>query len=708
MKRNRLIVLVTLSVLASRAWAADAITIVVNPGRFPSVEAAAKAENDVDWWNSDKMADANACTEAFAATELRHFLARRLARPESDIQFATPGTLPARGDVFLIGSATSNPLIEPLHVAAERPTAAESFQLAASSQNGRTITIIHGADRVGALYGVYAYVERLGVRFYGLGDRDTIVPTSAIQLPADFHAEEKPDYLTRGFFAWEDRGDETFFVWMARNRLNLWSGLGSKEKVSLLKKLGMKLMTGSHDVQSICIDPKTYFAAHPEWYGLQDGKRSPNLPPHGKGDNYCTSNAQATAQFAANLVQQCIDGEWRYADVLNLWMTDFGRWCECDVCRAQGTPTDRVMLLTYAVRRALQEAQTQGRLKRNVLVATLAYHETLSPPTKPLPADFDYANTSVTFFPIERCYVHAFADPACTEINAPLCDDLEGWTVGNGRNYTGSMFVGEYYDISSFKTLPVVFSHMMAVDIPWYFKMGARHFHYMHVPMRLWGAWRWNNHLMARLLWNVHADADQIFNEYISTCFPTAPQMRAVYQELEYASENFKTFKSFVFADGQRYGLHTALADDKLPLFPTKHLQYEGTSGTENSGPGVEDIEAAMVRARRAMDGALLHATDPVERERLAEDDRRLVYGEATIAFYYHLVRTAMFHRQGLKDEAHREIVLTEREAAILKGIVEDVQVSFTHSNAKDGLEATQATDVFERFKKLYDPQNVH
>jgi hypothetical protein len=36
-------------------------------------------------------------------------------------------------------------------------------------------------------------------------------------------------------------------------------------------------------------------------------------------------------------------------------------------------------------------------------------------------------------------------------------------------------------------------SRIMAADIPWYYCTGARHFHYMHTPTRLWGTWRLNN-----------------------------------------------------------------------------------------------------------------------------------------------------------------------------------------------------------------------
>ena len=748
-----LIFLFYLLVLGAAARAAEVITIIANPGQFANVEIAAGAEMRVNWWNSNDLSVANACTESFAAMELRTFLGRCLA-DRAEIRLAGVGEVPAKGDVFLIGSADSNPLVASFQPDKHKSAVAEdaeSFRITAFRQDDRTITIIQGGDRVGALYGVYAYLEQLGVRFYGLGDRDTVMPAQPPVLPTKLDLSEKPNYLTRGFFAFEDRGDQPFFLWMARNRMNLWYAEGSEEKICFLKKLGMKLMAGHHGLQFLCLDPHaaypyqvgksdgkvttppdpypaspenagglkkddplTYFDAHPEWYGLHNGKRSDNIPEHGAGDNYCTSNHDATTELAKNIVQQCIDGEWQHADLLNFWMTDFGRWCECDACQKQGSDTDRLLSITYTVRKALQTAQFEGRLKRNVQVATLAYHETLPPPSKPLPADFDYANCFVTIFPIERCYVHALADPACTEVNEPLSKEIEGWASGAGRLYTGSLLIGEYYNISTFKSLPLLFPKIMAIDIPWYYKIGARHFHYMHVPMSLWGTWRLNNYLMARLLWNVSANPDQILEEYFNRVYPTTTTpIRVFYRELEQASANFKAFKGFIYADGKRYSLHAALGNEETPLFPTSHLQYNSSHPKLNDGPSVVEIEAAMGRARLAVDEALINCRDVTERQRIVEDERRFAYGEATVECNFRLVRTAMFYRDGKIEAARREFALAERQAVILKSVVDLVQVSFSPSNAKDGFDAfqikegyevAQPEDAYDHFKRLLNP----
>ena len=719
--------------------AAEPLTIVVDPGRLGSIAQAAVAEAKVNWWD-DELADDAACTESYAAMELQRFLALALHVPASEIALATPAQLPAKGRVILVGSAGETWLARALPAAAAptfAPAAAESFHLRDFDDGGRTVTVILGRDRVGALYGVYAYLEKLGVKFYGLGEKGTVLPSEPTKLPAGVDAAESPDYLTRGFWAFEKRGDPEFFAWMARNRLNFWTVAPGLDHV-LLKKLGMRLTGGWHNIQFTCLNPAaeypyrhakfdptsskpadpyavspdyrgdanhdgklSYFEAHPEWYGLRDGKRSDHLTPE-VGDNYCTSNADATRELTKHLVEECIAGEWREADIINFWMLDNGKWCTCDACQKQGIYTDRLMAVIDATLKALQQARREGRLKRRVQVVSLAYHETLPAPQKPLPADFDYDDCAMTFFPIERCFAHSFADPSCTEINADLLTKYEGWTKGPGRNYTGSIFIGEYYNVSSFKSLPLVFTHVMAADIPWYFQNGARHFHYMHTLTQNWGTWTVNQALMARLLWNTHANADQFLEDYFRLYYPTtAAVTRQFYAELETASANSKALKHYVGTPAGQFTLRARLSKDKLPLFSLEHLHYEPYHPLLNDAPDLVEIADAVNHARIEIDRALLTCTDATERSRLQEDEHRFAYGEAIYQLYFHLIRTAMFHRQGQKADAARELAVVRELGAKLRTMVDVVQFAGLHASATDGYEASQAEQYIEYFQKI-------
>jgi len=721
------------------AWAAGGITIMVNQGPFAGIEQAAQGEEQVNWWD-DNHADDRACTESFAAVELAKFLPRCTNLAANDIKLQPADKLPQAGDVILIGSSLSNPLIaaQPARKGAKLENC-EAFNIRTNQEGGRTVTIIEGSDRQGALYGTYSYLEQLGIRFFGLGEQGTIYPDKPVDLPKQLDITENPSFLTRGYWVWEDRGDEDFFLWMVRNRMNMWTA--AEKEVPTLKKLGMRLTCGGHTVQESFLnaaaeypynyakfqgdedkpaDPYkpsdeyagdtdgdgklTFFEAHPDWFGLYKGKRTDNTKIIG-GVNYCTSNQDATHELAKNMVQALIDGQWKYADIAKLNMLDNGKWCDCENCRRQGTYTDRLFQLVHTVLTEIKKAQQAGRLKREVFLTGSAYHETLPPPTRPLPEGFDYDHFYLFYAVIERCYVHSLADPACTEFNEDLLEHYKGWTEGQGRYYTGQMFIVEYYNVSTFKTLPVVFPRMMAIDIPWYYRTGSRHLDYMHVPTRQWGTWTLNQYLLARLLWNTQTDADKLLDEYFRRYYPTTSEhTRKFYEHLEKASANIKALKHYAGCDSKRYNLPVLLADRAKELFPKDHLHYEEYHPLANDGPDIVEIMEAMRQARQELEASLLTCRNDVEKKRLLEDERRFSYGEGVYNYYYHLIRTELFDGRGDEVKARDEFSRLEEQANKLKKIVDLVQVSSKDANSEDGFDAAsvRSRKAYEFYLKKY------
>jgi len=716
------------------------VKILVNFKPFSSISEAASQEDKVNWWDAD-YSDDRACTECFAAMELARFLPKCTNLTTEAISLSMVKKVPEDGDVFIIGSRYSNPLISFFNQSDSSGFSTEqSYRIRSFTENKRTITIIEGSDRVGTLYGVYNYLNDLGIQFYGLGKMGIVYPNN----PSDIHKEinkiENPSFYTRGFHAFTARGTEDFFLWMARNKLNFWTD--AERNIPFLKKLGIRLSCGGHNIQSKFLNPNnqypynnirftgdenmpadpypisllfkgdvnkndtlSYFEAHPEWYGLHKGIRSDKINGD-VGDNYCTSDTNATAELAKNLVDCLIDGDWKNADLINLWMLDNGKWCECEKCVQEGSYTDRLFDLSYVVLNKIREAREQGRLHRKVEVVTLAYHETLSPPTHPLPKDFDYENFSLTFFPIERCYVHAFADPACTEINEPLLQDYLKWTQGDGRYYKGSIFIGEYYNVSKFQSLPLLFTRIMTIDIPWYYSTGVRDFHYMHTPTRLWGTCTLTQNLFAKLLWNATANADEIKKAYFENYYPTTSEVtREFYNHLELASANFKALKHYVRTEKYSVGRQLkeiAKGKENVEIFPLDHLHYNEFHPTLNDGPDVVEMYEEVHKARKYLDKALLLCDDSLEQHRLLEDEYRFSYGEDMMEFYYHIIRTAIFHQKHKKEMARHEFQVLIPYANKLKGISDLVQVSYFDKNIVNGYDATYLTPVYEFFNRIY------
>jgi hypothetical protein len=268
------------------------------------------------------------------------------------------------------------------------------------------------------------------------------------------------------------------------------------------------------------------------------------------------------------------------------------------------------------------------------------------------------------------------------------------------------MFIGEYYNVSNLKSLPVLFPSIMAVDVPWFYRNGARHFHYMHTPTRLWGTWTLNQYMMARLLWNTDADCDALLEDYFTRYYPTTKEpTRSFYRHLERATANIKPLKHYMRIQGghwARYTVRFGLTNDKVDLFPTKHLRYEPYHPPTDDGPDLVEMVESTRLARASIDAALRACTNSIEKKRLLEDERRFAYGEAMVMFYYHLIRTAMFHRQGEKEQARLDFAEAERLAERLRRIVDLVQVASSHANATNGFEASYLQGAYELYKKHY------
>src|SRR5439155_1109597 len=228
------------------------ITILVDTGRFAGPEAAAAAAESIDWRDDDR-ADDDASTESFAALELRDFIRRLTGFPADSVRISNAPTLPPAGDVVVIGCAAtraesswvakaleaegSAALWPALGAGPEKggagalktavppaiPQGRDGFRIVTAPLGNRHLTLIEGRSRSGALYGAYAFLEAMGVRFDGLGERGTLLPPAPVAMPSRLAIAEQPAFETRGFWAWEDRGDSTFFRWMARNRMNLWT-----------------------------------------------------------------------------------------------------------------------------------------------------------------------------------------------------------------------------------------------------------------------------------------------------------------------------------------------------------------------------------------------------------------------------------------------------------------------------------------------------
>lgn len=709
---------ITLLLFAVSSPAADSWQIAVDVAPFPSVENAANGESTLTWEDRHSPA-ANACTLGYAAMELREHL--RQITPHN-YAFAAPTSDLSARTIWLTTAdqTTSHPtLASQIDFAAqELPSGAYAIIPAEGS------LVIVGADRIGTLYGVYAFLESLGVRWYGPEAHETHLPTpTELQLPTEA-VMSAPDFASRGFWVRQDLGNADFYRWMARNRMNFWS-LAEPNR-PLLHKLGMHLTFGGHQFwekyldphapypfdhaalrgdEHLPIDPYTppatdspvdtdgdgqlnFFEARPEWYGTNEhGERTP-FDGH-FGMNVCTSNPDVLDYFYTQIVTELATGEWRDVDSLNFWSLDHGVWCHCVPCTELGEPTDRLLLLVHGLEQAVARALADGTLQRSVKIIFPIYQKTITPPTHPLPAGFNYATNIGTFFPIRRCYVHTINDPTCTEFNVVRWEAFRGWTRDEDRHYRGEIFVGEYFNVSANKSLPVIYPRIIREDVPNYYSTGARHMHYMHTDVRLLGVKRINNFLFARMLWKTDTDLTPEIEAYFENLYgPVAGEMHGVYRELEFALSNIRQFRYW-------NELPTRIDERTFPLYHRPHYQEAKTVSEFDDGVDMEESLAAFARLRLILDDVLSRDLPEPIRERLAIDDQTIRYGENTVYLYDAVARAIMAEEAGDVDLARREFWRSLGYAHALKAENELTNTAVhEHARALDGLHATRIEEA--------------
>ena len=279
-------------------------------------------------------------------------------------------------------------------------------------------------------------------------------------LSISVDAREHPAYHARriwyGYGAW-DYAAKPYADWCARNRATS----------------GIMLHTG-HAYGGIISRNKARFAAHPEYLGLLDGKRT--------SSKLCISNpglrklvvADAMAQFA------------RKADLdsVSVDPSDGGGWCQCSRCAAMGPVTDRALTLANEVAAGVA-AKVPGKY-----VGMYAYSQHSPPPTI-------------------RVHPRVVISVATAFIRGGHTVDelMDGW-----QKHGATLGVREYYSVHPWdRDLP---GAARGADLD-YIKTTVPHFHakgarfFSAESSDNWGPNGLGYYLAARVLWDLR-EADRV------------------------------------------------------------------------------------------------------------------------------------------------------------------------------------------------------
>ena len=445
--------------------------------------------------------------ERLAAEELRTYLGRMTGReleiveddsaPASTYIAVGPGRLTASIDVSSLGPEQFIIDVTPERLAIV---------------GGRVPEAHRGFARAkGTFYGAVEALDQLGVRWYRPEPWGEHVPrTGTVTFPLGRTVSPEPAYLLRsgggyGFGWWPGDTDELNQQrarWCLRNHL-----------------------TGNapfrfYHVYSQYIPPDEYFAEHPEYFGLVDGKRDPRW-------QLCLGNPEVQALFAEKAIALAkAEPHWRSVSVEP---DDGNPRCTCDLCRTMDDPerpnstSDRVCKFSNIVARRLAEAVP------GMKVHWLAY----SGHTR-VPATVDRLEPNTI---IQLCTINEWGHYAKPLLgpdngwNQRFVDALRGW----GALKPWAIMTYEYWSGYGWPgAMPIV--RTIADRLKHYRQFNVRGVYNEVTPH--WGPQGLELYMFARLVWNPELELAGELDRYYENYYgPAAGPMEDYHEAWMDASE---------------------------------------------------------------------------------------------------------------------------------------------------------------------------
>lgn len=474
--------LLCLAIVSPGPAASGGLTLVEN-GRSP---------------HSIVMARDASPSERRAAQELRRFLeemsgARLPIRSEDERP---------RGPWILVGRSR---LLDRLGVRAPWDALGpEGFLL---KTVGRHLVIAGGRQR-GTMYGVYVFLEKLGCRWF-TAEVSRIPKSPTIRVPP-LDEVHKPSFEYREPFFTEafDRD------WAARNRMN-------GHHLRLDESTGGKIQYYPfvHSFYAL-LPPEKYFRDHPEYYSLIAGKR------RAERGQLCLTNPDVL-RLAVGQVLRWIE-ERPEATIFSVSQNDWTGWCECESCRRVeeeegGAHSGPLLRFVNALAAEIEKKHPDK------LIDTLAYWYTEEPPAQVRPRP----NVRIRLCPIGACEAHPYE--RCDR-NAYFMKRLKAWA-----KITDRLYVWHYNTNFAHYLMPFPNFDELIADIPMYHRHGV-------VGLFMQGAYapggggemaELRSYVMARLLWDVRADARKAMQEFLEAVYGRAAPRIAEYLELLHRQVRF-------------------------------------------------------------------------------------------------------------------------------------------------------------------------
>lgn len=463
------------------------------------------------------------------------FASAELSRYLQQISGASLPVNPARpalsGKSVLIGLKNDIPA----HLSAKLPEPKpgyNGYRIVVSADPEQILII--GDDGPGVIYGVYALLEKLGCRWFypqqDPADREVIPSRERIVLTEDAWGEASPIRYriangTAWFFNFDFSNALKQLDWAMKNRYNGmgWQAAASNSLRSLtmqyrdmedaglmdaLRKRGMFLHGPGHGFDQL-LPTDDYFADHPEWFGMREGKR---VPQQFTGAQFCWSNPGARRQFVRNAVD--FVREAKEMLIFSVSPFDGGMACTCPECTKAVSSNLLLQLMSELI-------DTLATVRPEVLVETLGgYNPVKEPPTD---KEAIHPHLRIIWAQWGRFHGVGYSDPAYDSSN------LDAWREAA----RGGLTVCQYYpDNFAEPWVMGPFTVAMESDRDYFLKNRID-----AVYMLMWAPGYWWNHglnayLGGRVFYDTQLDPFVEIEDYATHYFgaEAGPLLAAYYQ----------------------------------------------------------------------------------------------------------------------------------------------------------------------------------
>ena len=483
-------------------------------------------------------------TERFAADELAAIL-----KQVTGATFEIRTDRPREGSCAFVGKQAAGLADEGLKT---NDLGAEGILVA--TKNGQLI--LTGDTPRGTMYAVYSFLEEVvGCRWWS--SKASTIPQKPTLKVGPLQTRYAPPLEYREVF-WFDAFDGD---WSARNKCN-----GQAHKLDE-KRGGRHQYHGFVHTFFPLIPPDKYFAEHPDWFSMIDGKRKYEQT------QLCLTNAAMREELIKNLKAGLKANP--AATIASVSQNDCFGSCQCPACAAvdqeEGSPSGVMLRFVNAV------AEEVCREIPQVSIDTLAYQYTRKPPKVTRPG----ANTIVRLCSIE-C---SFSVPLEHERNASFRNDIQGWSKICDRLYIWDYTTNFNHYLRPHPNLRVIGPNIrffVKNGVKGIFEQGA--YTSYGADMAELRAW-----MLAKLLWNPNQDDRKLMREFLEGYYGPAADSIEAYLTVIHDS-----------VDKSGYYLGCLTGNDPAPSFLPVEVLVEGWKYLKAAEKAAEGQELIANRVRMA------------------------------------------------------------------------------------------------------------